>query len=113
MPSNLAVWAESTTRWRMPPRSRRSVRSAGLSSRVEGTSTAPSLMQASSTSQRGRTLSSMTSTPSPRLTPKSRRALATWLLRWLISWKETLVSPPPSSTIQRAGFSFPAAITSK
>ena len=109
MVSNFPTWATSTTRWRMPPRSMRSSRSETESRRVDGTSTAPSLMQASTSSQRGCTLSSMMSTPSPRFTPRARRELATWLLRRDMSWKLTLASVPFSSTIQRAGLALPVA----
>ena len=80
---------------------------------MAGMITAPSFMQASITSHSGTTLPSIRSTASPRRTPLARRKFATWLERRDRSAKDSLTSPPPSSTTHSAVRSFPLAISSK
>ena len=92
------------------PRSTRSTRSSGPSSVDAGIITAPSFMAASIVSHSGTTLPSISSTWSPRRTPRPRRWLATRLERSVISAKVRRSSVPSSSTIHSAGRSPPIGV---
>ncbi len=75
------------------------------SSGVHGIITAPSLMQARIVSQSSTWLPSMSTTRSPRATPRPRSQVATWLDRRDICAHETFCSEPSCSTIHSAGSS--------
>ena len=108
-----AVLSALVMTWRTRPRAKRSARSLRVSSVVAGTITAPSFIAASMHSHSGTTLPSISRMRSPRRTPRPRSALATRFERSLNWAKESLVSPPSSSTIHSAGRSLPRAIGSK
>jgi hypothetical protein len=101
-PSNLPACDGVVTTARTRPRSKRSIRSSRLSSNVAGIITAPILMQASISSHSGTSLPSISSTRSPRATPRPSSQLATRLLRAAISAKVTFCSLPSSATIHSA-----------
>lgn len=77
-----------------------------------GRMTAPSFMIASIDSHSSSRLPSMSITWSPCSTPTECSQAATSSERQRISSKETFVSEPSSSTIQRAVLSLPMAISS-
>jgi hypothetical protein len=75
--------------------------------------TAPSFIAASITSHSGTTLPSISRMRSPRPMPSRRSQLATRFERRLSSAKESLASPPLSSTIHSAVARLSRAIASK
>ncbi len=75
--ANLVIWPASAITCRTCPAQIRSSRSAGCSSVEAGMITAPSFIAASMTSHSGTMLPSISSTWSPRRTPRPRSQLAT------------------------------------
>ena len=113
MSANLPVSSAAAITVPTLPRTMRSIRSARVSSVVDGISTAPSFMAASMISQSAGTFPSISSSRWPRPTPCARRKFATWSERRDSAAKESCVSRPSSPRICSAGRSFPAAMRSK
>jgi len=109
MPAKRSATEASTTACFASPRETRSSTSLRTSCMEQGTTTAPSFIAASITSQSGRTLESMRSMRSPRRTPFARNQFATRFDRSERSAKLAFTSMPLSSAMWSAILALPRA----